>query len=442
MGVPAVLLPRDRLLAWLAVPLLGVEALGLATQLQGDRHAFVVVALVQGALYAAALAVVWRGGISRRGLMVIVGTAILLRLVALAAPVFLSTDIYRYIWDGRVQAAGINPYRYIPVDPHLAALQDWVFFPKINRNSYAPTIYPPFAQMLFLLVTRFSETVLGMKLALVALEALGLWALFRILRATDAPPERILLYAWHPLPVWEIAGSGHVDAVVVAAVAVALLAGIAGRRVLSGAALAAATLVKFFPLVLVPAIWRSRDWRWAVAFVAVIVVLYLPYLQAGPLVLGFFPAYAAEEHFTWGGGFWLVDVARVVLPVPGWAYIGFAAAVMAGLAIAALRRSPDAASDLAWARIMAVAAVLLVSPHYAWYFVWLVMLLTAAPWWPALWPTLTAVLLYWQPLEGRIPMWVGFVIYGGFACLVLGDVALRSRRVNRIGERHDVFGAR
>src|SRR5260370_42703697 len=108
-----------------------------------------------------------RGAGGRRVLALVLATAVLLRRGALSAPVFLSDDINRYIWDGRVQAHGINPYRYVPNDPHLATLRDDVFW-HINRGNYAPTIYPPVAQMLFLMATRLRETALAVKLALVA----------------------------------------------------------------------------------------------------------------------------------------------------------------------------------------------------------------------------------------------------------------------------------
>ena len=67
------------------------------------------------------------------------------------APPLLSSDIYRYVWDGRVQRAGINPYRYLPDAPQLAFLRDPAVFPNINRAEYAPTIYPPTAEALFAL---------------------------------------------------------------------------------------------------------------------------------------------------------------------------------------------------------------------------------------------------------------------------------------------------
>lgn len=433
---------RSRLLL-LAVLLLAGEAAGLAAQFNRDLLAFIVIALLQGAVWALAAAVVMRSTDQRPALALILGTAILLRLIALGAPVFLSDDINRYIWDGRVQAAGINPYRYIPTDPDLAPLRDEAIYPNINRNNYAPTIYPPVAQMLFLLANRVGETALAVKLVFVAVEAVGIGALLLILRSVGAPRERILLYVWHPLPVWEIAGSGHIDAAVVAFAALALAAAVHGRRAWSGAALAAATLVKFFPLVLAPALWRPGksnigDWRWPAAFFAVIVAAYLPYLGVGSRVLGFLPGYVAEENLASGSGFWLLDTIRCAVPMPLAAYLGVAMIALAGLSIGALRRPPDPRWSLLWATQLGTAALFFASPHYPWYFVWLVALLTAAPWWPGWWLTLTAILLYWDARTGHIPLWVGFTIYGGFVILCGVDIAWRSLFAARSGAQHGI----
>ena len=424
----------------LALLLLAGEAFGLLAQFDHDRNRFIIAALLQGMVWAVAAVITARGA-GRPPLPLILATAALMRLAALAAPVFLSDDIYRYIWDGRVQAAWINPYRYIPTDTHLAALRDATIFPNINRNNYAPTIYPPVAQMLFFASTRFGETVPAIKLVLVGVEAIGIGALLLVLRTSGAPPAHILFYAWHPLPVWEIAGSGHIDAAVVAFVALALAAAVTGRRAWSGAALAAAALVKFFPLVLVPALWRPTkwnlgDWRWLSAFVAVVLAAYLPYLGVGSRVLGFLPAYMTEENFGSGSGFWILDVVGRAVSVPVSAYLGVAAAVMAGLAVAALRRPADPHASLSWAMALGTAAMLFASPHYAWYFVWLVALLCVAPWWPAFWPTLTAVLLYWEPETGHIPLWVGCTIYGGLVLAGCVDIARRFLCGTRPGEQH------
>jgi len=423
-----------------ALLLLAGEVFGLFAQFDRDLNRFIIAALLQGGVWAVAAVIVARGA-GHSPLALILVTAALMRLGALAAPVYLSDDIYRYIWDGRVQAAGINPYRYIPTDTHLVPLRDQAVFPNINRNNYAPTIYPPIAQMLFFAASRLGETVLAIKLVLVAIEAIGIGALFVVLRTVGALRGNILLYAWHPLPVWEIAGSGHIDAAVVAFVALALAAAVTGRRAWSGAALAAGTLVKFFPLVLLPALWRPvksnlGDWRWLSAFIVVIIAAYLPYLGGGARMLGFLPAYMTEENLTSGSGFWFLDVIGRAVSVPVIVYVGVAAAVMAGLAAGSLRRPTDPSASLPWATALGTAAMLFASPHYAWYFVWLVALLCVAPWWPAFWPTLTAVLLYWEPETGHIPLWVGFTIYGGFVILGCVDITWKFLFGARFREQH------
>src|SRR5262244_2111684 len=138
----------------IAAMLLVLTGIGLWRQHVYDTDGFTVLTLVQGALYLAAVALTWRGGLSRRALVAVLAVAALMRLVVLLAPPYLSDDINRYVWDGRVEAAGLNPYRYVPADPHLAGLRDEAIYPKINRSDYAPTIYPPVAEYIFFLGTR------------------------------------------------------------------------------------------------------------------------------------------------------------------------------------------------------------------------------------------------------------------------------------------------
>src|SRR5215472_2817555 len=109
-------------------------------------------------------------------LIVLIGAAVFRLIPVPLDPPRLSTDIYRYIWDGRLQGAGINPYLYLPVDPRVAGLRDDSIYPNINRKEYAHTIYPPVAQMFFFAVTRVTQSVPGFKgaLALLDLVTMGL----------------------------------------------------------------------------------------------------------------------------------------------------------------------------------------------------------------------------------------------------------------------------
>src|SRR6516225_8133044 len=188
---------QSKLLVLVAVVLSAGEVAGVAAQFNRNLPAFIAIALLQGVAWAAAAAVITRGIDGRSLTILTLGTAALLRVIALAAPIFLSDDINRYIWDGRVQAAGINPYRYIPTDPELAPLRDEAVFRNINRSNYAPTIYPPVGQMLFSLANRFGGRVLAVKLLFIGVEAAGIVVLLTILRAVEKPRVHILFYVWH-----------------------------------------------------------------------------------------------------------------------------------------------------------------------------------------------------------------------------------------------------
>jgi hypothetical protein len=437
-----------RRLALIGAAMLALEVVQLIRIEGWDRQVLVAALLLQGALYALAVREAIRG---TSALAVVLAVAALLRVGPLLTEPIWTDDIYRYVWDGEVQDAGINPYRWMPADPALAFLRDDAdVYPWINRKDSARTIYPPAAQMVFASVAFVQPSVLAMKLAFAAAEALGTWGMIRLLRRSGRPASQVLLYAWHPLPVVEIAWGGHVDALMVGLIPLVLLAALGGRRVLTGAALAAATLTKFFPIVLAPAIWARRDWRMPAAFAATAAALYVPYLSVGWGVFGYLGGYASEENLANVGapdvnrGFWPVDALHAWLGVelPPLAYPALAACVLAGLALAAARRPPDDASALRWCRMLALATLLATTPHYAWYFVWPLVPLTLSPWWPGFWPSLAAPLLYWDPLNGRVPVWVGSVIYGGFALLALADLLHRRLRHDATGASHGRLATR
>jgi alpha-1,6-mannosyltransferase len=362
--------------------------------------------LAQGAIYAAFawLLLRCRHGLSpeqsRRYLLYLLGFGILMRAMLLFAPPN-STDVYRYVWDGRVQAHGISPYRYVPADPALARLRDRDIYPEINRKEYAPTIYPPAAQAVYFGVSRLSETVTAMKAAMLAFEAIAVWALIQLLAARGLPAVLASLYFLHPLAVWEIAGSGHVDSMATAFLLLALLAAEKGERFASGAALAAGVLTKYFPLVLTPAVYRRWDWRMPAAFGATALAIYLPYLEAGKKVFGFLGGYAGEE-FGAGDGLYLVSVLKqlgfgaAALPV----FAALAALTLLALACRTGFRADPEKPDLQGAFSIAVTSTVLFSPHYPWYFLWLVPFLCFFPRPSVFWLTLSAPMLYrtnWPP---------------------------------------------
>ena len=416
----------------LAGCLLALSAAGAIVITHFDDPNVGIFLLLQCVPYAiAAWLVVWGrpdradGG---RALATILIVGVAMRCLLLpGTPV--STDLFRYIWDGRVQAGGFNPYLYIPSDAAVSDLRDSAIYPNMNRADYAPGIYPPTAQIVFYLITRISEAPVAMKAAMVAFEGLAVWAMLQLLALRGLPRSRILLYAWHPLPLWEFARSGHVDIVAIAFLLLAFLA--TGRRspILAGVALGAGALVKYFHVVTGPALYKRWDWRLPLAFVVTVAVLYLPYIGVGAKVFGFLGGYMSEEGLDRGSGifWWQLIGAFVSLPQQAFSfYLGAGALVMAVLALVVVMRARRPDADLAGAMLLAVTFTLLVAPHYAWYFAWLVPFLCFYPVVGVIYLTCAVSFLYfahWPPT-----LWESLPIYVPCILILVLEFALRRRR--------------
>ncbi len=418
----------------LGLGLLVVHAV-LASRFGADSDEWIMgYTWIEVVLYAVAVVVALRDkgldpAISRRATAFILGLGVLMRVILIPIDP-ISTDINRYIWDGRVQAAGINPYLYIPADPALEALRDDEIYPEINRKSYAHTIYPPFAEIVFYLVTRVDESVIAMKSAMVLFELAAIWAMTRLLRSRAMPSTRILLYAWHPLPIWEFAGSGHVDAIALTCVMLALLAAEMRRPVLAGIALGGAALTKYFPVLVGPAAYRRWDWKLPLAGLLTVVALYLPYLSAGSKIFGFLSGYKREEGLDNGMGLYpLVLLGHLVPnlpPVVVALYMPLAAIMLLGLGLGILFRRRAPGADLGGAFLLASAFTVLTSPHFPWYLAWLVPFLCFIPSWPVIWLTGSATLMYvagWPPSFAA-----GSFFYLPFFVLLAVDVTIRRLR--------------
>jgi len=399
----------------------------------------VAIAACAGLFYLVACAHVLRLRTPPRGaLWLVLGVALALRLPVLLAPPFLSSDLYRYVWDGRVQAASINPYRYIPADPALAGLRDQAIYPHINRRDYAPTIYPPMAQVIFRAVAAISQSALAIKIAMVGFECLAIACLIGLLRVARLPTARVLIYAWNPLAVWAFAGNGHIDAAAVGLLAAALLCRALRRDALTGALLAAAILVKFLPLAIAPALWRpwsrSGRWRAPLAGLAVIIGLYGCYVSVGSRVLGFLSTYSSEEGISQGGGVWLLAGLGEFVSVPSSAaqlYLLFCGSGLIAAALVMLIRSrpnlpsaEDAVRICTQAGWLAAAFMIVLSPHYSWYFPFLGVFATVAPIRTVLWLSVAPLLLDLSPFHDHF-FWRSLV-YG--PALVLAALDVRARK--------------
>jgi hypothetical protein len=372
---------------------------------EGVRPFLRLFALASVAYAVAVVRVVRRPPAGPWALAGILGAAVAFRLFLLPSAPTLSTDAYRYLWDGRLAVAGTSPYRHPASAPELAAFRDAAVYPRLNHPDWR-TIYPPGAQLVFAGMARVApSSIAGWKALVVLADLLTIGLLVGWLRRLGRPPAWALVYAWHPLAVVELAGSGHLDAVALAATVGALWAASRGAGTLAGALVGAGALVKLYPVVLLPAVWGRRPVRTAGAAVAVVAAGYAWYAAEGAAVLGSLARYVAEEEYN-GGLRALLDIALApvgpggrlaarILPLAG----------LAALAVAVGRSGAPPERRAAWL----VGGYLLATPSlFPWYTLWMVPLAAVAPAWPWLYLSCAVALTYVsfaQPVW-HIPAWV------------------------------------
>jgi len=287
--------------------------------------------------------------------------AVAFRIPPAVAPVGADNDMVRYMYDGRLQRLGVNPFLVVPADPQFA----WTHTDLTRRmpSIRAHTPYPAAAQLFFRLVVSIRETPRAMKWALVTCDLLTIWVLVTWLRQTNRSPWLALAYAWNPLVILEVAHSGHIDALGALWIAIAAWLLSTGRTMRGTIAFVIAVASKLLPIVLVPLLWRRIRVRDGVAGVAALVLLYLPFRSAGAVPLGAVPNVVAFIRFNGPLFKWL---GTVTTP-----QIAAAVAVIAGLAVAAWMRFTRPSTDpAAWAWPMAVslAAAPVIYPWYLLYF--------------------------------------------------------------------------
>ncbi len=334
----------------------------------------------------------------RSSVVLILLGGIAVQLAALSAPPRGSDDLYRYIWDGRVQAAGIDPYAYVPAARQLTGLRDEFLWHRgadhclpvsfvsahaglvpgctlINRPS-VPTIYPPVAEAYFLAVHyepsgSTSTTPIQATTALVAVltSVLLLFGLRRLRRDV----RMAALWSWCPTVALEAGNSAHVDVVAVGITAAALLvlatARTQGRTVLGGVLLGLAIATKVTPVLTVPAVLRRRWMTVAIAAGSAFTVVYIPHVLAvGSKVIGFLPGYLQQEGYENGTRFGIIG-----LVLTGKLALAMAVLILAAAAFAVLQFSDP---DRPWqgAVFMTAAALAVTTPRYQWYALLLVML--------------------------------------------------------------------
>ncbi len=372
----------------------------------------------------------------------VVGVAALLRLGALLAPTSLSDDVHRYAWDGALVVAGENPYREIPSD-HLDHSEHQVDSYELLNSPEFYSIYPPIAQGIF------AAGVIGSQLSgipadrfvrglLALIDLLTIVLIVAVLGQLRKPLEAVVLYAWNPLVVWEVAGGGHTEALMLLFLIAAVLATLKKRPVWLGLAIGAAALSKLTVLAVAPIMgWyllRVRGLRAAMTAAAVscamialgYTIFWFPELientrESLALYYGHFIFNAPIFDFSrWILGYRegvTPDVAHLVVPF-------FQAILLTTLAVAMWRVDRHRNRVAAGIYAVLICALLFTPVFHPWYLLPALAMAVLAGAWSAI--ALSALvclsyLAYLPAADGRVSGLVIALQYVPFAVLLAVD---------------------
>jgi len=333
-------------------------------------------------------------------------------------------DIHRYVWDGRVQRLGYNPYLLVPSDPSVAGLH--TSETRTLNNPYLPSPYPAGAQLFFRAVTAIHESVFSLKVAFVICDFAIAFVLLDLLRCTRQGAHWVLAYAWHPLLATEVAGSGHIDIVGVFLLLVSAAALGKRWRAVAAVAFGLAVSVKLLPIVLLPLYWKRVRVRDVALAAFVVGLLYIPFLNHGRVPVGSLDTYVRSFRFN--------DPVFAMLEQLAAPQIVAGLAVLVGLltAIWMRRRSAEWSSDaFAWP----MTASLLCAPViYPWYLVWLLPFLRSEStlpviiWTVSIFPTYYVWHLRAMGRPWLLPGWIMILEYGAMA---IAGAIIVLRRITR-----------
>jgi hypothetical protein len=402
---------RCRLLVLLGLASLVPYLYSLSLEdLRQHTVAFLVAFVVAFALYAAATMLALRTETSSRCVIVTgFALAVAIQSLLLFSRPALSDDMYRYVWDGRVQAQGISPYLYPPDAPELLELRDQEIWPAINRRSEV-TVYPPGAEAVYAILWRIvPDSVRWFQAAMAAGGLLAGGLLLGLLRALDRSPARVVLHLWSPLLAFETAHAAHIDGLVLPLLVGAWWARVRERDGLVGLLLGLATALKLYPLLLLPALWRPRHprgrWQLPLAFGLSLGACYLPYLwTTGSRVLGYLPRYFGERFNMGLAGLLIPQLERLGLDPDLWILV-LTLGVLALLGLVMVLWPADGGEAAVRRCIWLIGAFTLLTQNlFSWYLLWLLPL----------------VALFVEPgrlLGLRADAWTGWWLFCGLAAL-------------------------
>jgi len=387
-------------------------ALVACSRIEVGAPAFLVGLAIAGIAYLLAVREFFQTpAYPRRVIFACLALAALWRIPFLMMPPGADDDIHRYLWDGRVQRLGYNPYNLIPADPALAGLH--TSETRGLNNPEVPSPYPAGAQLFFRAVTTIHESIFAFKIAFVVCDIAIVVVLMEMLRRSGQGEHWVLAYAWHPLLGTNVAGSPHID--IVGALLLLVSAAALGRRwrMIAALAFALAVAVKFLPIVLTPLYWRRLRFRDALAAALMFGLLYVPFLENGRIPIHSLSAYVQRFRFN--------DPVFATLERLASPQIVAGLAVFVGLVTATwLRSKPSLRTADKWAWPMA-ASLACAPVVYPWYLLWLLPFLQSTStlplmvWTVSILPTYLVWHLRSLGQPWKVPGWVLLLEYGSVA---------------------------
>jgi len=366
---------------------------------------------------------------SKQEIFTILVFAFLYRAALVPLEPALSSDIYRYLWEGKVQAAaGMNPYVHPPQAEELASLRDAEIYPQINRKE-SPTIYPAGAQLFFAAVYRAGiYSPEGLKALGIVADGVTLLLIFLILKHLGLPRSRILIYAWNPLLIYELFESGHLEVFVIPLI-LGFLYLVLRRRVLAaGIVLGLAAAVKLVPVFLLASVPRGQRLRVLFPFASVLAAAYFFYASAGTQILGFLPTYFSDPYEIFNLGILqlaMLSLTKILGLPPLWVRAVLFSLLFVILTVVARFPTASPAGVVEKTYIILSAYLLLIYPAFhPWYLCVLIPMLCIFP--SPAWLLFSALLplsyiKYVLP-DRTLPLWVTFVQFVPLYTLLILEI--------------------
>jgi len=238
------------------------------------------------------------GNRSREILWVIIIFSLIFRFTLL--PMTPSDDMYRYLWEGKLQLNGINPYSHPPESSGLEHLRD-KFFSGIN-HKHLSAIYPPLMLMVFAVADYVSHSFISMKSLFLLFDVLSIFLLLRFLAVMGKNSVNVLIYAWSPLILISFAAMGHGDSLQIFLVILAVYLCAIGKNLRSVIFIGLAAMSKFVFIIIAPFMISDlipgKRLKYVIALLSVITVLYLPYVGAGKGLFSTLFHFGTQYHFN------------------------------------------------------------------------------------------------------------------------------------------------